>query len=259
MLAKFRRLSFSSTPCTVQFTIELQDLTINEIRDEITLICVELERKSKTVSSSSKMWTEKTAPSQFIFNESLILIVTLYRDAGGGFIEKKAKIILRGHSKIIKAAIPLASLNLKLHSLAANFNSQVLKLQLKDAKGTVFAVLNSTVTTKFLKDVTLDDDMSIMSGESEGGSMASSFSLQHTLLYKDSYDSQLKCEDMSKTETDKLRQSIRNTRNDLDTSSVSNYSVLRDLEQSTPLYPPSTPPLGPIILGGRRRGKHKKK
>jgi hypothetical protein len=249
MLAKFRRLSFISTPCKVQFTIELSDLTILEARDEITLLCIELERKTKSVSSASKLWSDKNTPSQFIFNEVLTIVVTLYRDASGGYIEKKAKVILRGHSKVLKAAIPMASVNLKLHVLAANFNPQTLSLQLKDVRGKVIGVLNSTITAKFLGDVAADDDMSVISGDSDGGSQNPTFDLRHINLYKDSYEAQVKCEDSSKNETDKFRQSIRNIRSELDTT-ASSSTILRDLEQSTP---PPPPPPAPMLFGSRRR------
>lgn len=249
MLAKFRRLSFVATPCKVEFTIDLKELTITDIRDEITLLCVELEKKTKSVSSSSKLWTDKTSPSRFLFNETLTIVVTLYRDASGGYREKKAKVILRGHSKILKAAIPLASYSLKLHALAADFDSRALLIELKDVRGNTFATLDTTVTSKFLRDVSPDDDMSVISGDSDNTAFNTTFNVRHTAVYKDTYEPQLKCENMSKNETDKLRLSLRNIRTELDTSSMNSSGIFRDLEQSNPPSPPE-----PIILAGRRRG-----
>lgn len=205
MFSTFKRLG--STACKVQFKIDLHELIIFESREDITLLCVEFERKTKSICSSTKLWTDQISPSQFTLEEGLNLTVTLYKNATGSFLPKIGKIILRGHSKVTHDAVTLGFVNLKLHSLATNFATQRLCMQLKDIRGKEIASLSSSVTAKYLGDITGDDDMSsMMSGDSDVGSLSSNWGIQHG--YKEiSVESSLKT-GSSKAETDKLRRRL---------------------------------------------------
>ena len=205
MFSTFKRLG--STACRVQFKIDLHELVIFESREDITLLCVQFERKTKLISSATKLWTEKNSPSQFTLEEDLNLTVTLYKNAAGHFLPKVGRIILKGHSKVTHDAVTLGFVNLKLHSLATNFSTQRLCMQVKDIKGKDIASISSSVTAKYLGDITGDDDMSsMMSGDSDSGSLSSNWGIQHG--YKEvSVESSFKI-DSSKAETDKLRRRL---------------------------------------------------
>lgn len=205
MFTTFKRLG--STACKVQFKIDLQELIIFESREDITLLCVELERKTKSICSSTKLWTDKISPSQFTLEEDLSITVTLYKNSTGSFLPKVGKITLKGHSKVTHAAVTLGFLHLKLHLLAANYSTQRLCMQLKDIKGKDIATISSSITAKYLGDITADDDMSsMMSGDSDLASLNSNWGIQHGYREK-SVESSLKS-GSSKAETDRLRRRL---------------------------------------------------
>ena len=205
MFAKFKR--FRSTACKIQFTIDLHDLIILQNRDDITLVCIEFERNTKSVCSSSKLWANGPSPSTFNMGEDLCMTITLYKDSNGKFIPKAGKIVLKGHSTVTQSAVILGLMDLKLHSLAADHSSQKLCLHLNDLKGKVVGSINTTITAKYLGDVTGDDDMSsIISGDSDLVSTSSSWGIQHGYRER-SVENQIRS-GASKEETDKLRRRL---------------------------------------------------
>jgi hypothetical protein len=148
-----------TTACKVQISVGLQELTILDGFDGT--ICVELERGKKSLSSSIKLCSFNGFTSTVVFDEQLLLNLTLYRDSSGNFIEMKGKFNIRSHKNV------LASSDLKFNSLANNFETQQIVLQFKDSKGKNIGFLKCSSTSKFLNDDDTDDASSIPSSISD--------------------------------------------------------------------------------------------
>ena len=130
MFSKIKRLG--STPCQVQITIDIGELIILEKRNDISLLCIQFERNSISICSSSQLWSDCTSPSRIKFHESLVLSTTLYRDTSGRFLEKSGNLVLTGYSTITSSSVKLAFATLKLNLLAADYVPQRFTLQLVD-------------------------------------------------------------------------------------------------------------------------------
>jgi hypothetical protein len=164
MFSKLKRLRSKS--CKVQLVLELQELKIFVERPDLTLICIELRRGSKSISSSSKICRDDGSRS-VKFDEQLLLLMTLYKDTNGIYMEKVGKIILNGHSNITNSSVSVGSSELKLNVIASNFEHQKLDLILLDETGQIVASMSAVSSSKFLGSGDLDDDASsIMSGGS---------------------------------------------------------------------------------------------
>lgn len=161
MFNKFKRLG--TVACKVQITIDLNELTVLDRIDGITRLCIELERGKKSISSSSKIWSNDTSPSIITFGEQLVLMVTLYRDSSGNFVEKKGKINLRGNRDGDSSSFLLGFVDLKLNRLASNFETQHIVLNFKESKGKNIGTLKVSSTSKFLNNEDRDDASSMMS------------------------------------------------------------------------------------------------
>ena len=182
MLVRLKQLG--CTPIQVQITLDLKDLTVvptKEQFEDISLVCVEFKRGSKTITTGSKLVPEGS--NVIRFDESLCLLMTLYRSASGSFLEKKGRLVVVGHSKSTRSAIILGSIDLKLDRLAGNFARQSLSLSLG------FGHLSCTVIPKYLGSGMVDaDNSSLMSGEDGASSimrsrMNSSESHQHDMSF----------------------------------------------------------------------------
>ena len=164
MFSKLKRLRSKS--CKVQLVLELQELKIFDDRTDLTLICIELRRGSKSISSSSKICRDDGSRC-VKFDEQLFLLMTLYKDASGIYMEKIGKLILNGHSNVTNSSVSVGSTELKLNVIASNFEHQKLDLILLDESGQVVASISAVSSSKFLGSGDLDDDVSsIMSGGS---------------------------------------------------------------------------------------------
>ena len=89
MFSKLRRLGTKS--CKVQISIELKELNITNECEDITLVCIELRKGHKSITSSSKVWNHAGALS-VKFDEQLVLMMTLYKNPSGTYIEKNGKL-----------------------------------------------------------------------------------------------------------------------------------------------------------------------
>ena len=119
MFSKIKRLG--TTACQVQISLDLKELTILEKRKDISSIFVEFERKTKAISSLSLPWSDTNSPSVIAFDESLLLLTTLYRDSSGRFLEKNGNLLLKGYSTATSSTVKLGFVVLKLNSLAADY------------------------------------------------------------------------------------------------------------------------------------------
>jgi chromosome segregation ATPase len=210
MIAKFKRLG--STACRIQITIDLQELDIAKQLDDINLVCIEFERKTKSICSQSKIWSGNKAARSIVFDEALTLLITLYKDSAGLFLEKNGNLVLKGYSEKTASSIKLGSVPLKLSVLAADYSTQKLLLKLVDDKGRPVGTLNLTVTAKFLRDIAPgDDESSVGSFTSELRSLSVPVNdrLSHGVLYKESSPSKMYALDVSSAETDRYRRSLR--------------------------------------------------
>lgn len=210
MIAKFKRLG--STACRIQITIDLQELDIAKQLDDINLVCIEFERKTKSICSQSKILSGNKAPRSIVFDEALTLLITLYKDSSGIFLEKNGNLVLKGYSEKTASSIKLGSVALKLSVLAADYSAQKLLLKLVDDKGRPVGTLNLTVTAKFLRDIAAgDDESSVGSFTSELRSLSVPVTerLSHGVLYKESSPSKMYALDVSSAETDRYRRSLR--------------------------------------------------
>lgn len=164
MFSKLKRIGTKS--CKVQLNIDLKELDIFNEREDITLVCIELKRGSKSISSSSKLWSQRESLT-IKFDDQIALLMTLYKDSIGKYIEKRGNLVLNGHSKVTNSSIVLGSVDLKLNLLASDFEAQKLNFVFTDSNGTSVASLTAIATSKFVGDGTADDDESSnMSGVS---------------------------------------------------------------------------------------------
>ena len=182
MLVRLKQLG--CTPIQVQITLELKDLTVvpTKEQEDYSLVCVEFKRGSKTITTGSKLIPEGS--NVIRFDESLCLLMTLYRSASGQFLEKKGRLVVVGHSKSTRAAVTLGSIDLKLDRLAGNFARQSMSLSLG------FGHLAIVVIPKYLGSGMVDaDNSSLMSGEDGASSVmrsrnnSSSESHQHDMSF----------------------------------------------------------------------------
>lgn len=157
MFSKLKRIGLKSTK--VQITLEIKDFTTIDVRDDISLLFIEFERGSKSVSTPSRVWEDDLTE----FNESLTLIMTLYKDSSAKYVEKKGRLVVKGHSKITFTAKNLGMVQLELHKIAANFSKEEIKFQVKDSKGKIIGYLNITASAKYLGDGGGDDDSYVSS------------------------------------------------------------------------------------------------
>ena len=169
MFSKLRRVG--TTSCKVQISIELKWLTILESKDYRSGLYIDFERGSKTVSSTSRDIPAEPVDSKLVvhFEETLTLVMTLYKESGGKYLEKKGKLVLKGLSKVTNTVVKLGSVNLSLHTLADDYEKKNMILQLGDSKGRTMGTINLASTSKYLGDAADgDDDSSVMSGASRG-------------------------------------------------------------------------------------------
>ena len=169
MFSKLRRVG--TTSCKVQISIELKWLTILESKDYRSGLYIDFERGSKTVSSTPRDIPAEPVDSKLVvhFEETLTLVMTLYKDSGGKYLEKKGKLVLKGLSKVTNTVVKLGSVNLSLHTLADDYEKKNMILQLGDSKGRTMGTINLASTSKYLGDAADgDDDSSVMSGASRG-------------------------------------------------------------------------------------------
>ena len=169
MFGKLKRLGTAS--CKVQITIELKWLTILDSKDYRPGLYIDFERGSKTVSSTSRELPVDPVDSKLVvyFDECLTLVMTLYKDTSGKFIEKKGKLVLKGVSTMSTTVVKLGSVNLSLHTLADHFEKKNMILQFGDSKGRTMGTINLATTAKYLGDTEAnDEDSSVMSGVSRG-------------------------------------------------------------------------------------------
>lgn len=155
MFSKLKRIGAKS--CKVQLTIDLKELDVFDERDDITLVCVELKRGSKSISSASRLCSEREL-SVIKFDDQLLLFMTLYKDSTGKYIEKGGILNLNGHSNVTNSTVLLGSVKLKLNQLASDFEAQKLHFTFVDSSGYQVGTLSATATSKFVGDGTVDDD-----------------------------------------------------------------------------------------------------
>ena len=169
MFSKLRRVG--TTSCKVQISIDLKWLTILESKDYRCGLHIDFERGSKTVSSTARDIPAEPAESKLVvhFDETLTLVMTLYKDSSGKYLDKKGKLVLKGLSKVTNTVVKLGSVNLSLHTLADDYEKKNMIFQLGDSKGTTMGTINVATTSKYLGDAADgDDDSSVVSGASRG-------------------------------------------------------------------------------------------
>ena len=150
--AMFSRLKrIGNKAFKVQLIIDLREITIIEDRDDINLVCVELRRGNKTISSSSKLWSNSDQPP-IKLDEQLTLTMTLYKDYSGKFSEKNGKMHLNGHSSVTNSSVCLGSADLKFHHMASDFAAQRFQLVLLNSSGKEMGEVTVNVKAKFLGD-----------------------------------------------------------------------------------------------------------
>lgn len=165
MFSKLRRIG--TKPCKVQISIELKELNITNASEDITLVCIELRKGNKFSASSSKIWSHAGALC-VKFDEQLVLLMTLYKNPSGTYIEKNGKLHLNGHSKTANSAVFLGSADVRLSLLASDADSQMLTFHFINKDGNKIGYLSAIVTSKLIGDGYVnDDDVSCSSSMSE--------------------------------------------------------------------------------------------
>jgi hypothetical protein len=167
MFSKLKRIG--TTAFKVQITIELKRLTILEAKDCRSGLFIEFERGSKAVRSTSRDSQSDSVETKLIlqYDETLTLVMTLYKDSAGKYIEKKGKLVLKGLSKVTGKEVKLGSVKLSLHTLADDYEKKNMQLQFEDVKGRPMGLIDVSTTSKYLGDATAgDDDSSVVSGTS---------------------------------------------------------------------------------------------
>ena len=167
MFSKLKRIG--TTAFKVQITVELKRLTILESKDCRSGLLIELERGSKSVKSTPRDAPIGSTDTKLVvqYDEPLTLVMTLYKDSSGKYIEKKGKLILKGFSKVAGKEVKLGSVKLSLHTLADDYEKKNMTLQFEDNKGRPMGVIDVSTVSKYLGDATAgDDDSSVVSGAS---------------------------------------------------------------------------------------------
>ena len=167
MFSKLKRIG--TTAFKVQITIELKRLTILEIKDCRSGLFIEFERGNKAVRSTTRDSQSDSPDTKLVlqYDETLTLVMTLYKDSAGKYIEKKGKLVLKGLSKVTAKEVKLGSVKLCLHTLADDYEKKNMTLQFEDAKGRPMGLIEISTTSKYLGDATAgDDDSSVVSGAS---------------------------------------------------------------------------------------------
>jgi hypothetical protein len=159
MLSRLKRIGLAASK--VQITLEIKSFSTIDNRDDISLLFVEFERGSKSVSTTSRVWQDMESITNF--DESLTLIITLYKDSSGKYVEKKGHLVVKGHSNITFTAMKLGAVQLELHIMAAIFSKENMIFQLKDNKGKLIGLMNVTASAKYLGEGGDDDDTSVSS------------------------------------------------------------------------------------------------
>ena len=167
MFSKLKRIG--TTAFKVQITIELKRLTILESKDCRSGLLIELERGSKSVKSTPRDAPVGSTDTKLVvqYDEPLTVVMTLYKDSSGKYIEKKGKLILKGYSKVTGKEVKLGSVKLSLHTLADDYEKKNMTLQFEDSKGRPMGLIDVSTVSKYLGDAGAgDDDSSVVSGAS---------------------------------------------------------------------------------------------
>ena len=170
----------------VHLIVDLKEITIVDDRDDISLICVELRRGSKSVTSSSKLWSDDDRPS-ITFDEQLAINMTLYKDSRGMFIEKTGNIHLNGHSIIANSSLRLGSADLQLHLMANDFSDRQYDLILLNSNGIEMGKLIVHAKARFLGDGYGDEEGCSLASGLSGISVKSTIQkdVKYTAVYRD--------------------------------------------------------------------------
>ena len=184
MFSKLKRIGTQAYK--VQLIVDLKEITIVDDRDDISLICVELRRGSKSVTSSSKLWSDDEKPL-ITFDEQLAINMTLYKDSRGMFIEKTGNIYLNGHSVIANSSLRLGSSDLKLHLMASDFSVRQYDLILLNSNGIEMGKLIVHAKARFLGDGYGDDEGCSLTSGLSGISAKSVIpkDVKYTAVYRD--------------------------------------------------------------------------
>jgi hypothetical protein len=161
--SKLRRIG--TTPHKVQMSIDVKIVTANDgalMASSCSSVFVEFVRGSNSVTSTRREWPD-TGAATLQFEETLTLVMTLYQNKDGTYQDKKGKLVLKGVSKQTQSTDTLGSAELKLHVLAANFETQRVQLELLDKGRRPMGKVNVTTTAKFLGEGKDDDDSSVAS------------------------------------------------------------------------------------------------
>ena len=166
MFSKIKRIG--TTACKVQITVELKRLTILESKDCRSGLFIELERGSKSIKSTTRDSSADNTDAKLIlqFDEALTVVMTLYKDSTGKYVEKKGKLLLKGYSKVTSKEVKLGSVKLSLNTLADDYEKKSMTLQFEDLKGRPMGLIDVSTTAKYLGDGCGDDDSSVVSGAS---------------------------------------------------------------------------------------------
>ena len=166
MFSKIKRIG--TTACKVQITVELKRLTILESKDCRSGLFIEMERGSKSIKSTSRDSPPDNTDAKLVlqFDESLTVVMTLYKDSSGKYVEKKGKLLLKGYSKVTSKEVKLGSVKLSLNTLADDYEKKSMTLQFEDLKGRPMGLIDVSTTAKYLGDGCGDDDSSVVSGAS---------------------------------------------------------------------------------------------
>ena len=192
MFSKFKRIGTQASK--VQLIVDLREITIVDDRDDINLICIEIRRGNKSISSSSKLWSDDIQPP-LIVDEQLVLNMTLYKDSKGMFIEKTGKLYLNGHSVITNSSLRLGSVDLKLHLMVSDFSARQYNLALLNSNGVEMGRLVLHATARFLSDGYADDEGCSMTSGVSGISAKSIIQkdVKYAAVYRDNTGIDLNC------------------------------------------------------------------
>lgn len=163
MFSKLNRIG--AKRCKVQITIHLKALKILENRDDISFLFIEFEKgTNKSVCGARKAWPEDSL--NVLYNDPLTMVITLYQDKHGKYLEKKGKIVLKGHSKVLNADVKLGTSALSLHDLSSDYEKQNISFQFLNSKGKNVGSISTEILAKYLGEGGDDDASSVMSGAS---------------------------------------------------------------------------------------------
>lgn len=151
MLQKIKTLGDGAKCYQVQLTLTFRRLKLMQRFEGISLLCIEFQRNTKTMTTSNKLIGDK---SMIVWGESLTVTIMLYKDSSGKYLEEEGLLLLKGYAKgKVWAPKTIGTVSLKLNLLAPELiDIEKVALRLADSDGNEVCIIKTAVSAKLLQE-----------------------------------------------------------------------------------------------------------